>query len=315
MLSSAQGRGLARHPRTASPDRETDPPSAATLDRALARPRIPAPASVDGLSFGARETGGLDSHRRLRDRTGMTSAPVPIRRRKLSDEVEERILALIRTERLKPGDVLPSERELMTLYGVGRPAIREAMQNLKRMGLADIRHGERPRVAEPSLEAMADQMSQTMRHLLSHSATTLEHLKEARVTFETEMARIAAERRRPGDLVRIREIIARQDAQRGDPPRFLQHDGEFHAALAAISGNPIFASLSQALFAWLGHFHIDLVQRVGLEQQTLTEHRAILDAVAEGDRDRAAQAMADLSLIHISEPTRLNSTSRMPSSA
>jgi DNA-binding FadR family transcriptional regulator len=222
----------------------------------------------------------------------MTTTPAKIRRRKLADEVEERILAHIRTEKLKPGDTLPSERELMRLHGVGRPAIREAMQKLQRMGLVEIHHGERPRVAEASFETMAGQLSQTMRHLLSHNAATMEHLKEARVTFETEMARIAAQRQRPGDLVRIREIIARQEAQRGDPPRFLKCDCEFHTAIATISGNPIFASLSQALFEWLEQFHIDLVQKVGLEQQTLKEHREILSAIAENDGEKAARAMA-----------------------
>ena len=90
----------------------------------------------------------------------MTTEPAPIRRRKLSDDVQERVLALIRSKALRPGDVLPSERELMGSYGVGRPAVREAMQNLQRMGLVDIRHGERPRVAQPSMEAMVGNMAE-----------------------------------------------------------------------------------------------------------------------------------------------------------
>ena len=48
-------------------------------------------------------------------------------RRKLSDEVLERLLRLISEGNLKPGDAMPSERELMERFGVGRPAIREAM--------------------------------------------------------------------------------------------------------------------------------------------------------------------------------------------
>ena len=46
-----------------------------------------------------------------------------IRPKKLSDEVEDRLLALIRADDLKPGDALPSERALMARYGIGRPAI------------------------------------------------------------------------------------------------------------------------------------------------------------------------------------------------
>ena len=91
----------------------------------------------------------------------------------------------------------------MRLYEVGRPAIREAMQNLARMGLIEIRHGERPRVAEPSFTRTVNQMGETMRHLLTHSPANLEHLKEARVMFETEMAHIAARKRSPDDVSKL----------------------------------------------------------------------------------------------------------------
>lgn len=58
----------------------------------------------------------------------------PIIRRKLADEVRDRLLALIRGGELRPGDRLPSERDLMERFGVGRPAVREALQSLARRG-------------------------------------------------------------------------------------------------------------------------------------------------------------------------------------
>src|SRR5687767_2162620 len=64
-------------------------------------------------------------------------------RRKLSDEVFARLKAMITSGELQPGDEMPSERELMERFGVGRPAIREAMQALAGMGLVVISHGER----------------------------------------------------------------------------------------------------------------------------------------------------------------------------
>jgi len=224
----------------------------------------------------------------------MTSAKIkPIRRRKLSDDVQDRLLELIRRSDCSPGDLLPSERELMRTYEVGRPAIREAMQNLERMGLIEIKHGERPRVAEPSLTRMVEQMSESMRHLLMHSPANLEHLKEARATFETQMARIAAKKRAQSDMVRLARIIDEQEAASTNSERFLQCDGEFHRAISAISGNPIFASLSEALFGWLAQFHVDLVRQPGLERLTIAEHRSILQAIADRDADAAGKAMAD----------------------
>ena len=62
-------------------------------------------------------------------------------RRKLSDEVLDRLLRLIFDGNLQPGDPMPSERELMARFGVGRPAIRETMRSLGNMGLVSISHG------------------------------------------------------------------------------------------------------------------------------------------------------------------------------
>ena len=55
----------------------------------------------------------------------------PIQRRKLYQEVVDRLVERISSGMYRPGDKLPSERELMTQFGVGRPAVREAMQSLE----------------------------------------------------------------------------------------------------------------------------------------------------------------------------------------
>lgn len=212
-------------------------------------------------------------------------------RRKLAHDIRERLLALIQERALAPGDFLPSERELMRSEGVGRPAIREAMQSLQAMGLVEIRHGGRARVAEPSLGRMVDQMGETMRHLLAHSPASLEHLKEARIVLEAEMARVAARKRSEGDLQRLRRLVSDQDAARAEPRRFLSYDGDFHREIAAIGANPIFSALVEATFRWLADFHVSAVRVPGLEDLTLDEHRQILAAIEAGDAEGAAAAM------------------------
>lgn len=217
----------------------------------------------------------------------------PIQKRKLGEEVRLRLLAQIERGELRPGDALPSERELMESLGVGRPAVREAMQALEGAGLIAIRHGERARVAEPSVGRMVDQLSVTMKHLLVHSNASLENLKDARVTFEVEMARIAARRHAVADLDRLSDTVTRQEAALGDPATFRRLDGQFHRDIAAISGNPIWSALSDGLFRWLNDFHVDLVSVPGKENLTLAEHRGIIAAIRSGDPARAGAAMAD----------------------
>ncbi len=216
-----------------------------------------------------------------------------MRRQKLSEEVRKQLLDLINSGSVGPGEPLPSERELMERLRVGRPAIREAMQSLETIGLIEIRHGERARVVEPSVGRMVDQVSETMKHLLAHSPASLENLKEARATFEREMARIAARRRSEADLERLADILEEQSRAVADPARFRTLDGRFHREIAAVSGNPIFTALIDAVFRWLSDFHVDLVSVPGLEQLTLAEHREILAALNRGDAEAASAAMAD----------------------
>src|SRR3712207_5754039 len=108
----------------------------------------------------------------------------PIHRRKLSRDVLERLLAMINRGELKPGDYLPSERQLMEGFKLGRPAIREALQELQRMGLIVITQGDGARLVEATARTVRAQMAGTAQHILSTSPQSLEHLKEARLFFE-----------------------------------------------------------------------------------------------------------------------------------
>ncbi|MDA7424279.1 transcriptional regulator NanR [Thalassococcus lentus] len=215
------------------------------------------------------------------------------RRRKLSDEVRERLLELIKTEGLAPGDVIPSERALMAQFGVGRPVVREAMQSLQSAGLIDIRHGERPKVASPSMPALLGQLGESVRHSLVHSDTSLDDLKQARALFEAQMAGLAAANRTDRDIAALRDILGRQSDARENSAEFLRLDGAFHARIADMSGNAIFQGLSRSLFDWLAEFHTGLVRAEGHESVTVDEHGAILDAIDQGACALAGQRMSD----------------------
>jgi DNA-binding FadR family transcriptional regulator len=216
---------------------------------------------------------------------------VAISKRKLGELVEERLLDLLQGQGVAPGDHLPSERELMEQFKVGRPAIREAMQSLQRKGLIEIRHGERPRVARPSFDRTLAELAETVRHVLVHSEGSLDHLKEARLMFETMMARRAAERRTRNDIAAITEALERQKACKPGSEDFMRCDGGFHHAIAMVSGNPILAELSRCLFTWLSEFHVEEVRKPGLENLTIAEHEAILDAIRSGAAEEAQRHM------------------------
>lgn len=212
-------------------------------------------------------------------------------RRKLSDEVLERLLRLISEGGLKPGDAMPSEREMMERFGVGRPAIREAMQSLANMGLVSISHGERARVRELTAQSIIRQVDQSAHIMLQRSSDSLEHLKAARLFFERGMVREAAAKAGPEDVARLRAIVAQQRALLGKAQEFMAADMRFHIEIAAISGNPIFVSVSEAMLGWLKAYHTELLLWSGKENFTLAEHTEIVDAIANRDAGAAEAAM------------------------
>ena len=212
-------------------------------------------------------------------------------RRKLSDEVQDRLLRLISEGNLKPGDAMPSERELMERFGVGRPAIREAMQSLANMGLVSISHGERARVQELTAQSIIRQVDQSAQIMLSRSSDSLEHLKSARLFFERGMVREAAARATAEDIARLRATVTEQRALLGKAPEFMVADMRFHTQIAPISGNPIFVSVSEAMLGWLKAYHTELLIWSGKETHTLAEHSEIVDALARRDADAAEAAM------------------------
>lgn len=84
--------------------------------------------------------------------------------------VEEELENMIRRREFAEGEQLPSERELMTFFNVGRPSVREALAALKRKGLVQINNGERARVSRPSADTIIGELSGMAKDFLSHPA-------------------------------------------------------------------------------------------------------------------------------------------------
>jgi GntR family transcriptional regulator, sialic acid-inducible nan operon repressor len=220
-------------------------------------------------------------------------AAEPIQRRKLYQEVMDRLMAMIQEEGFQAGDQLPSERDLMERYGVGRPAVREALQNMAQLGLVSIAHGERARVAAPSFRNLFSSIALTTSGILRNSPQSLRDLKEARLLFEVQMVRLACERATEEDIERLRQRLEDHRASLSDLSRFFHFDMMFHREIAAITGNSIFPGLSEALMGWLAEFYIELVRLPGAEHLTLAEHAAIFEAIAAHDPEKAERAMRD----------------------
>lgn len=225
----------------------------------------------------------------------------PIARRKVYEEIVERLVDRIRAGEFAQGGALPSERQLMAQYRVGRPAVREALQTLQRMGLISITHGDRARLSEISAATAIGQVAEMVSLLLETSPGSLEQLKEARLFFEVGMACIAAEKATKRDADRLAAALDAQRAAVKDGSRFVEMDMAFHHAIADVSGNPIFTAVSRAMLEWLKRYYVGMLQVEGAERVTLQEHKRILDCIVKHDPEGAAKAMT----LHLTRAARL----------
>ena len=214
-----------------------------------------------------------------------------VRRRRLSEEVANQLEQLIHDGDYSPADQLPSERELMRQFGVGRPAIREALFHLGHMGLIEVRSGERARVTRPTPEFVISALSGSARHMLA-SPGGVQDFQSARIFFETGLARHAALHATADELAEFEAALEQNRQSIGDLKRFQRTDVAFHYVLALIPRNPIFTAIHDALAEWL------LEQRrttlaPGEDVKAYDAHVKIFDGVSSGDADRSEAAMRE----------------------
>jgi len=213
-----------------------------------------------------------------------------VERKTLSEQVAEQLERDILEGRLKADDQLPAERELMEQFGVGRPAVREALFYLQRLGLIAINSGTRARVIRPTAEAVMARLSGVTRQLLAQSEGQ-QYFQEARAMFEISMARYAAQHASAEDIDSLRRALDENRAALDDDTRFKRSDNDFHGVLAAIARNPIFTAVHEALSEWLDDRRAHVLQREGEDHAALQAHIDIVEAIASGDPDAAEAAM------------------------
>ncbi|RUZ55615.1 FCD domain-containing protein, partial [Mesorhizobium sp. M7A.F.Ca.US.003.02.2.1] len=147
------------------------------------------------------------------------------------------------------------------------------------------------KVLQLTAKSIIKQVDGAAKIILSSSKDTLEHLKTARIFFERGMVREAAEKATAEDVLRLRATVAEQRGFRGASEAFISADMKFHTQIAAISGNPIYVAVSEAMLGWLKEYHTEMLIWTGKEKFTLTEHEEIIGRIELKDADGAEKAM------------------------
>jgi GntR family transcriptional repressor for pyruvate dehydrogenase complex len=213
--------------------------------------------------------------------------PVPrIVRASLYEQVASNIEDWIISRALKPGDRLPSERELCEQFGLSRTVIREAIKTLAERGLVSIQPGRGNFVARLS----AENLSEAVNRFLRFSNETYEDLLEMRELLEVKIAELAAVRARPEDCRRLEAAVKAMDEAQNDADLFLAGDLAFHSALARATQSGVFMALVNSIVDYL--YDIRLVGfQVNAYKRGWAEHRRIYQAICDKNPATAREAM------------------------
>ena len=211
----------------------------------------------------------------------------PISRATLPQEVVKALTDLIMKRVWKPGDLIPSEKELALRFHVGRSTIREAVKSLVVLGVLEARAGEGSFVREPTSELL----SGAFRWGLLLSEGNLDDLVDVRVLVEVECARRAAANRTDALLAQLEASLEELAAEPMRHDAFMESDTRFHLAIAHGAKNPIFENIGSTIQSIVRVWYPKTYYIPETKGRTLAEHRAILNAIASGNSKTAGEAM------------------------
>ncbi|MCS7306195.1 MAG: FadR family transcriptional regulator [Thermoguttaceae bacterium] len=206
----------------------------------------------------------------------------------LVDQIAQGLIRYIAAKGLRPGDRLPSERELVRMVGASRLPLREAISVLKGLGVLEVKHGKGIFVRRLDLSTLFGKLSPLLR---VQGGMDLPALFEVRMHLETSIAQIAASRRESEHLERLQASVEAMQDTLEDRPSYVRHDMAFHQELARATGNPIFHVLMATIGDLLCELQFMYRDSVEIRRLAIAEHQAILEAVRQGQPEQARQAM------------------------
>jgi GntR family transcriptional regulator, transcriptional repressor for pyruvate dehydrogenase complex len=221
----------------------------------------------------------------------------PIKTRKIYEEIVEQIRELVSRGDLKPGDRLPSERDLVERLKVSRASIREALSALEMMGLLEVRSGEGTYVRKIRSESVVAPLA----WMLSMEKGTVLELLEVRKTLEVQAVGLAAERADEVDMKELGEAI--EDMRKELKSSALggeKADHRFHYAVTRAAKNTILIRLMDTISDLMQHVLKESRSKLYEGKYTpallLEEHVGIYEAI----KARKVKKARELMLLHLS---------------
>ncbi|MEX1057470.1 MAG: FCD domain-containing protein [Natronospirillum sp.] len=226
----------------------------------------------------------------------------PVKPQRVADAVMGQLESMILEGSLKPGHKLPTERELATRFGVSRPSLREAIQKLSARGFLVSRQGGGTYVSTDIGSGFANSL---MDLFGSHPEFHYD-LLEFRHALEGLSAYYAALRSTDADKAvlqtRFQDLVDTYDAE--NPVLEAEADAAFHLTIAEAAHNVVLLHSMRGLFNMLERSIVDnlqsLFERRDSRERLYTQHKSLLDAILEGDPEKAQQ-MSHEHLVYVED--------------
>jgi GntR family transcriptional regulator, transcriptional repressor for pyruvate dehydrogenase complex len=210
-----------------------------------------------------------------------------VRKTKLYEGVTRQIERLISEGSLKPGDKLPSERELAEMFQVSRTSLRDGIRHLELLGLLEARHGKGTIVRDVS----ADSLVNPLASMLVRKRQLVAELLDVRKMLEPPLAARAATNASPEEIVDLENILRRQGAKVRRGELAIEEDSEFHYNIARAAKNSVVMKVLDVLIDLLRKTRERSLQVGGRLRRSFAGHRQILRAIQRRDASAAETAM------------------------
>jgi GntR family transcriptional repressor for pyruvate dehydrogenase complex len=201
---------------------------------------------------------------------------------KVAEQLQARIV-----NKLKPGDMLPPERELMRRFGVSRSSIRDAIRSLEAVGLLEPRQGVGTVVRELSTDALASPVAS----VLLQKRKVIRELLDVRMIIEPPLAWRAALHATAQQIAEMEAILSQQEEKVLQGELATEEDSSFHYTIALAADNSVMLKLVHLLMDLLREARERSLQVGGRQRKSLTGHRRILAALTQHDPAAAEAAM------------------------
>lgn len=211
----------------------------------------------------------------------------PLTKTRIYEDIVKQIMDNIKKGELKPGDKLPTERELASQLNVSRTAIREALRSLETMGVIYSKVGSGTFIKDMSIDILMDSFA----GILKKNDRLIIELIEVRMLLEVEIAKMAARKINKEKIQAIEKALKIMEKEIDDGSLGINGDNEFHNELANAADNLAMTSILNLCGELLNTTRKEALKalsdpRIGLEQ-----HRSIFEAVKSRDECEAGRLM------------------------